>query len=176
MSIGSIRPLKEKPSQASVSADMSLKVGVVIVNSGTPTQPTLLAVWRFLKALLADPRVVEIPRPLWWLILNCIILPLRTPKMTRAYKAIWGDGESPLRLITRQQAEKLQEKLSRKFPNHSPRVVYAMNYCGPSLDSVVQELEREGCGHIIVLPLYPQYCGAAIAFGFFAHTYWGNLI
>lgn len=152
--------MEETQSLPSISADASLKVGVVIVNSGTPTQPTFTAVWRFLKALLSDPRVVEIPRLLWWPLLNCIILPLRTLRVTKAYKNIWSEGDSPLRIITAQQAEKLQQKLAGKFPKHSPRVVYAMNYCGPSLDDVVQGLEREGCGHIIILPLYPQYCAA----------------
>ncbi|MEE8056298.1 MAG: ferrochelatase [Pseudomonadales bacterium] len=160
MSIRSITPLEQKQPSPSISVEVPLKVGVVIVNSGTPTQPTFVGVWKFLKALLSDPRVVEIPRPLWWPILNLVILPLRTPRMVKAYKAIWDNGDSPLRLITAQQAEKLQQKLTRQFPANSPKVVYAMNYCGPVLDDVVQRLEREGYGYIIVLPLYPQYCAA----------------
>ena len=158
LSIRSIKPLVGEQPSPVVSTEAQLKVGVVIVNSGTPTQPTLASVWRFLKEMLSDPRVVEFPRLLWWPILNFIVLPLRTPRVTKAYKAIWGGGDSPLRLITAQQVAKLQLKLTKKFPCHAPRVAYAMNYCGPSLDDVVQELEREGCGHIIILPLYPQYC------------------
>lgn len=139
---------------------MPLKIGVVIVNSGTPTQPTRRAVWQFLKALLSDSRVVEVPKPLWWIILHCFILPFRTPRVTKAYKEIWEDGDSPLRLITARQADKLQHMLAERLPDNPPRVAYAMNYCGPSLDDVVRGLEREGIGHIMVLPLYPQYCAA----------------
>lgn len=159
MTLTSITPLAKKNLEISAIdlAETTLKTAVILVNSGTPVQPTYSDVRSFLKELLSDPRIVELPRPLWLFILNVFILPIRTPKMTKAYKKIWGDKHSPLRSISHDQAKKLQQQLTEHFPDNPPRVAYAMNYSGPKLDEVITALEREGIHNFVVLPLYPQY-------------------
>lgn len=134
-----------------------MTIAVIIMNLGTPVQPTKKAVRAFLKEFLSDRRVVEIPRFVWWLILHAIILPFRTPRVTRAYQGIWRDGESPLRLITRQQRDKLQQKLQQELGESAPAVHYAMNYAGPDLSSVIAGCQQQGVDRYLVLPLYPQY-------------------
>jgi ferrochelatase len=134
-----------------------MKTAVIIMNLGTPQQPTKKAVRAFLKEFLSDSRVVEIPRPIWWMILHGIILPFRTPRVTRAYQQIWQDGDSPLRLITRRQSEKLQQFLDKSSGGIPPLVTYAMSYAGPDLASVVNGLRPQGFDNFLVLPLYPQY-------------------
>lgn len=135
-----------------------MKKAVVIMNLGTPVAPTKKAVRDFLREFLSDRRVVEVPRPVWLLILYVIILTFRTPRVTEAYKKIWGDGASPLRLITQAQATKLEQQLAAVAgENTAPTVTYAMAYSGPSLEQRVAELEQAGTEHILILPLYPQY-------------------
>jgi len=121
-----------------------MQTAVIIMNLGTPVQATRKAVRDFLKEFLWDPRVVEVPRLLWWLILYGIILPFRTPRVTRAYQQIWQDGDSPLRLITRRQASKLQQYFQQHGNGHEPTVAYAMSYAGPSLEEVVNQLQSKG--------------------------------
>lgn len=133
-----------------------MKRAVIIMNLGTPAAPTAKAVRAFLKEFLSDPRVVEVPRPIWWCILNFAILPFRSPKVAKAYESIWQRGGSPLRVITESQTEKLQRLLTDKIDN-TVSVRHAMTYSGPSLETVVSELESEGYEEIVLLPLYPQY-------------------
>jgi ferrochelatase len=111
----------------------------------------------FLKDFLSDRRVVEVSRPIWMLILHGIILTFRTPRVTEAYQSIWGDGASPLRLITRSQAKKLQQKIQSTYPDDAIEVCYTMTYSGPSLKQRVVALGAKGIEHIMMLPLYPQY-------------------
>ena len=133
-----------------------MKQAVIIMNLGTPSAPTPKAVRIFLKEFLSDRRVVEVPRLIWWCILNMVILPFRSPKVAKAYETIWQEGGSPLRLITESQVDKLQALLSSD-DHYDVTVRHAMTYSGPSLESVVSDLEREGYDNIVLLPLYPQF-------------------
>lgn len=143
---------------------------VVLVNLGTPDAPTAPAVRRYLKEFLSDSRVVEIPRAVWWFILNCIILPIRSKKSAEKYASIWTSDGSPLRRHTEKQAVLLQGYLGER--GHRVNVVYAMRYGNPSIPTVLERLKEEGCDRILILPAYPQYSGtttASIYDAVFAH-------
>lgn len=133
------------------------KVAVILMNLGTPQQPTTKSVKAFLKEFLSDPRVIEVPRLIWWFILRLIILPFRSPKVAKAYQSIWQQGNSPLRLITLQQVEKLQYCLNQELGEEAPLVCHAMTYGGPSLSNVVEQLQEKSVDRTILIPLYPQY-------------------
>jgi len=137
------------------------KSAVVLVNLGTPDAPTTSAVRRYLKQFLWDPRVVEIPRAVWWWILHLIILPFRSGQSAKKYDTIWTDEGSPLKVHTEKQARLLQGYLGER--GHKVRVVYAMRYGNPSLPSVLRQLKEEGCDRIVILPAYPQYSGTTTA-------------
>ncbi len=134
------------------------RVGVLLVNLGTPDAPTPAAVRRYLKEFLWDRRVVEIPRGVWWPILNLIILNTRPRKSAHAYAQVWGPDGSPLAAITKGQAEALQARLG-----DSVMVRWAMRYGNPALGAEVQAMKDAGCERILVAPLYPQYSGATTA-------------
>lgn len=129
------------------------RVGVLLVNLGTPDDLSVRSVRRYLKEFLSDPRVVEIPKPVWWLILNGIVLNTRPKKSAAAYAKIWrhDDNESPLRYFTQAQAEKLAERRSDIV------VDYAMRYGNPDIRSRLESLQAAGCDRLLVVPLYPQY-------------------
>jgi protoporphyrin/coproporphyrin ferrochelatase len=135
------------------------KTGVLLANLGSPTDPTIPAVRRFLKDFLWDPRVVNIPRPIWWLILHGFVLPFRPARSAKAYQKVWTDQGSPLIVLTRLFSEKLAEKLSPK----DIIVTYSMRYGEPSIASQLKLLKKEGVNHVIVLPLYPQYSSTTTA-------------
>ena len=135
------------------------KTGVLLANLGSPTAPTTKAVRRFLRDFLGDPRVVNIPRPIWWLILHAFILPFRPAKSAKAYQKVWTDQGSPLTYLTRQLAEKLAEKLLPKGVS----AAYAMRYGEPSIASQLKRFKDENIENIIVLPLYPQYSSTTTA-------------
>ncbi len=145
------------------------KTAVLLVNLGTPDAPTTDAVRRYLAEFLSDPRVVEIPKPIWWLILHGIILRVRPKKSAAKYASIWMDksvGEassrgSPLRYYTQQQATLLQAALDAA--SHQVTVRYAMRYGNPGMAQVLDQLKAEGITRILVLPLYPQYSGTTTA-------------
>jgi ferrochelatase len=149
------------------------KIGVLLVNLGTPDAPDYLSVRRFLKSFLSDPRVVELPRWLWNPILHLGILPLRPWSRSRDYSTIWnwGRDESPLKSITRSQAEKLAAWLEAgglETQGHRPGsrkivVGWAMRHGNPALALGLQKLMDVGCSRILVVPLYPQYAAAATA-------------
>lgn len=128
------------------------KRGFILINLGTPTRLTFRSISHFLKNFLSDKKVVQLPRWLWLPILYGLVLPLRTQKLKRAYGAIWHreTDESPLRYYTRRQSELLAGHMSSS-------VTWAMRYGTPSIKARVQELMRQGCDHIVMLPLYPQY-------------------
>jgi len=133
-------------SEPSYSHGSLSKTAVVLANLGTPDAPTPAAVKVYLKEFLWDPRIVEIPRLLWWIILNGIILPFRSRQSAEKYASIWTDQGSPLKVHTERQAEALQVALNSR--GHSLRVVYAMRYGNPSLPSVLDQLKGEGCDRI----------------------------
>ncbi len=146
------------------------QTAVVLANLGTPDAPTPAAVRSYLKQFLSDQRVVEIPRAVWWFILNGIILPLRSRQSAHKYASIWTAEGSPLKVHTEKQAQALQQLLHER--GHAVRVVYAMRYGNPSLPSVLDQLKAEGIDRILVLPAYPQYSGTTTASVFddlFAH-------
>ena len=137
------------------------KTAVVLANLGTPDAPTPAAVRVYLKEFLSDPRIVEIPRFIWWIILNGIILPFRSRQSAEKYASIWTDEGSPLKIHTERQAALLQQSLTAR--GHDVRVVYAMRYGNPGLPTILDQLKAEGCDRLLVLPAYPQYSGTTTA-------------
>ena len=127
------------------------------MNLGTPDAPEASAIRTYLREFLWDKRVVELPRPLWWMILNLIILPWRPGKIAHAYQSIWLKGGSPLRVISKEQVEKLQTKLNEQPDQQSCQVELAMTYGQPSFDLAWKNLQQQGVDKIFILPLYPQY-------------------
>lgn len=136
--------------------------GVLVANLGTPDAPTPAAVRRFLAEFLWDPRVVDLPRLPWWLILNGVILPLRPRRSARAYREIWTDAGSPLLTGTLALAVGLQERLRDSLPMACV-VATGMTYGKPSIDAALQQLSQAGARRLIVLPLYPQYSATTTA-------------
>jgi protoporphyrin/coproporphyrin ferrochelatase len=134
------------------------RVGVLLVNLGTPDAPTPSAVRRYLREFLSDPRVVEIPKLVWWPILNGIILSTRPKKSAHAYQQVWGPEGSPLAAITAAQAAALQARMG-----DGVLVRWGMRYGNPAMGAEVQALKDAGCDRILIAPLYPQYSGATTA-------------
>jgi ferrochelatase len=131
------------------------KIGVLLTNLGTPDAPTPVAVRRYLGEFLWDRRVVDLPRPLWWLILNGIILRTRPARSARAYQTVWSDEGSPLMATSRRQQKKLQKQLDAIEPGRYV-VALGMRYGNPSIASAVEMLQDAAIDAITVLPLYPQ--------------------
>ena len=134
------------------------KLGVLLVNLGTPAAPTSAAVRHYLREYLSDPRVVEIPKLVWWPILNGIILTTRPKKSAHAYSQVWGPDGSPLAAITKAQAEALQARLGEAV-----MVRWGMRYGNPAMGAELAALKAAGCERVLVAPLYPQYSGATTA-------------
>lgn len=134
------------------------RVGVLLVNLGTPDAPTPAAVRRYLKEFLSDRRVVEIPRLVWWPILNGIILNTRPRKSAHSYGQVWGPDGSPLAAITKAQAAALQDRLG-----DAAQVGWAMRYGNPAIAAELARMKAAGCERILFAPLYPQYSGATTA-------------
>jgi protoporphyrin/coproporphyrin ferrochelatase len=136
------------------------KTGILLINLGTPDAPTAEAVRPYLREFLSDPRVVEIPKAIWWPILNGIILNTRPKKSAAKYATIWMPEGSPLRVHTEKQTALLQGYLSQR--TKAPFVVdYAMRYGNPSIPSVLRKLKEQNCQRILVLPMYPQYAASS---------------
>ncbi|MGY3039784.1 ferrochelatase [Rhodanobacter sp. TND4EL1] len=135
----------------------AVQAGVLLVNLGTPTAPTAQAVRPYLAEFLADPRVIEYPRWLWWLILHGVILRVRPKRSAHAYARIWEDRGSPLRFGSEALAAGLQAEISRQRPQAPVKVALAMRYGEPSVRKAIEQLQREGVRRLLVLPLYPQY-------------------
>ena len=134
---------------------------VVLVNLGTPDAPTAPALRRYLKQFLSDPRVVEIPKLLWWPILNGIILNLRPKKSAAKYATVWMPEGSPLRVHTERQAKLLRGLLGQR--GHQVTVTWAMRYGSPSIPDVLAHLKAEGASRILIVPMYPQYAASTTA-------------
>jgi ferrochelatase len=137
------------------SSERTTPIGVLITNLGTPDAPTPAALRRYLGEFLWDKRVVDLPRPLWWLILHGIILRTRPKRSAHAYAGVWTEQGSPLLVISRRQQSKLQQKLEVMAPGKY-KVSLGMRYGNPSIASALEELSRAGAAEIIILPLYPQ--------------------
>jgi len=139
------------------------KVGVLLINLGTPDATDYWSMRRYLKEFLSDARVVETNRVLWWFILNGIILTTRPGRSGKAYASIWNRerDESPLRTITRGQSDKLKASLAPRLPNVI--VDWAMRYGTPSIAEKIETLSSQGCDRILLFSLYPQYSAATIA-------------
>ncbi|WP_332712065.1 ferrochelatase [Pelagibacterium mangrovi] len=137
------------------------KIGVLLLNLGTPDGTDYWSVRRYLQEFLSDPRVIETPKWLWWPILNLGILSFRPQKTGANYARIWDKekNESPLRVITRAQAEKLQEAMA----GEDVIVEYGMRYGNPSTQSAIEKLHAQGCDRILLFPLYPQYSATTTA-------------
>lgn len=147
-----------------MSEPVRRRLGVVLANLGTPDAPTVPAVRRFLREFLSDSRVIEVPRPVWWLILNAFILPFRPARVARLYQSIWErDGDSPMRRILKEQCTRLQSQLSASLPAVDVRVIPAMSYGNPSIASAMDALLADGVEQIVVLPLFPQYSATSTA-------------
>jgi ferrochelatase len=136
------------------------RIGVLLVNLGTPDATDYWSMRRYLKEFLSDRRVIEENRVKWWLILNLIILTVRPARKGRDYDKIWNRerDESPLKTITRAQAEKLGKKLGKRVT-----VDWAMRYGNPSIAAGLSALQAAGCDRLLVVPLYPQYAAATTA-------------
>lgn len=139
------------------------RIGVVLVNLGTPAAPTPTAVRRFLKQFLSDQRVVELPRWLWWLILRLFVLPLRPRRVAALYRQIWTTQGSPLQVIMQRQVEAVGRILQESDVDMDWQVCGAMTYGEPALKSVLDGLCAKKVSHILVLPLYPQYSATTTA-------------
>lgn len=138
------------------------RVGILLANLGTPDAPTAPALRRYLKQFLSDRRVVEIPRAIWWLILNGIILNVRPRKSAEKYARIWTNDGSPLLVHTRRQAKLLQGYLGTRIA--SPFCVeFGMRYGNPSIAEAIEKLKAQNCDRILVFPLYPQYAASSSA-------------
>ena len=133
------------------------KIGVLLINLGTPDAPEERAVRRYLAEFLSDPRVIEIPRLAWKPILHGVILRSRPRKSAEAYNQIWTNEGSPLRAIAHRQAQALRERLPEVT------VHYAMRYGHPGIAAAVEHMAADGCTRILAAPLYPQYCAATTA-------------
>ncbi|HTM76672.1 MAG TPA: ferrochelatase, partial [Devosia sp.] len=138
------------------------KIGVLLLNLGTPDATDYWSVRRYLKEFLSDPRVIDTPKWLWWPILNLIILSFRPQKSGHAYASIWDQrtNESPLLVITRDQSANLAQRLAGE---DNVVVDFAMRYGNPSTASRLEALKAAGCQKILLVPLYPQYSATTTA-------------
>lgn len=132
------------------------KIGVLITNLGTPEKPTAGALRPYLKEFLSDPRVVEVPRLLWWFILNGVILNIRPRRSAKAYETVWTEEGSPLMSITKAQCEALRRKCQAHYGD-DVIVEFAMRYGNPSVANTLENMLNAGVRKLVVLPLYPQY-------------------
>ncbi|MDX1518895.1 MAG: ferrochelatase [Gammaproteobacteria bacterium] len=138
--------------------DTHSRIGVLLTNLGTPEAPTATALRKYLAEFLSDPRVIEVPRPLWWCILHGFILRFRPRRSAQAYAKIWTDEGSPLYVITRQLGEAVQEQL-----DDTAQVEIAMRYGQPSIRAGLEKLREANATRLLILPLYPQYSAATTA-------------
>ncbi|WP_169392122.1 MULTISPECIES: ferrochelatase [Psychrobacter] len=147
------------------------KIAVILVNLGTPDEPTAPAVRRYLRQFLSDPRVIEIPQFVWAIILNLFVLPSRPKRVAEAYASIW-DGDSPMRNILNEQVKLLEPKLASVAAPFRVSVHAAMSYGNPAVPAVMDKLRAEGVDHFVVLPLFPQYSATSSGAAFDAVNKW----
>lgn len=140
--------------------DRSDRLGILVANLGTPDAPNAAAVRRFLAQFLSDPRVVEVPRALWWLILHGFILRIRPARSAHAYRQIWTEQGSPLLLHSQAIVAQLRAQLD---PASGAQIELGMTYGNPSISSALNSLRERGVARLLVLPLYPQYSATTTA-------------
>ena len=145
-----------------MSSAPKAKVTVILANLGTPDAPTVPAVRRFLKQFLSDQRVIEIPKPIWQLILRLFILPFRPKRVAHAYASVW-QADSPMREILLQQVNAVEQQLLADNPEFELNVVPAMTYGQPSIYQVLEDISQQAVDHVILLPLFPQYSATSTA-------------
>lgn len=137
------------------------KPGVLFINLGTPDAPTPAAIRRYLAEFLSDPRVIEIPQPLWQVILRLFILPRRPRALAPRYEEIWWEEGAPLLVASRRQAEGVERELARR--GIEIQAALGMRYGNPSIASAMDALRDAGCERVLVVPLYPQYAASTTA-------------
>ena len=145
-----------------MSTATKAKVTVILANLGTPDAPTASAVRRFLDQFLSDSRVIEIPKPLWQIILRLFILPFRPKRVAHAYEMVWGN-DSPMREILLTQVAALQQQLILQYPEFELNIVPAMTYGNPGIQPLLSELSQKPQDHIVLFPLFPQYSATSSA-------------
>jgi len=154
--------MKKYLGESNFQHDQLSSVGVLLVNLGTPDEPTPVAVRRYLGEFLWDPRIVELPRWLWWMILNFGVLNIRPKKSAKAYQKVWMTDGSPLLVISKLQKQALALELKQRF-NDKLVVAVAMRYGNPSIYEALTSLKAAGVRKLLVLPLYPQYSATTTA-------------
>lgn len=147
----------------------TVKTGVLLTNLGSPAAPNTRAVRNYLREFLSDPRVVEIPRFIWLIILHGIILRVRPKKSAKLYQSVWTEQGAPLVVISQAQQAKVAAQLAQQYGD-DVIVDVAMRYGEPSMRNVLQNFQQQGINNLIVLPLYPQYAGPTTASTFDAVT------
>lgn len=146
---------------------VSSRIGVLLINLGTPAAPTSEALRAYLREFLSDPHVVEIPRPLWWVILNLFVLTTRPKRSAERYAQVWMNEGSPLMVHTQRQTTLLRGYLGERLKY--PMVVeYAMRYGKPSIAERLRELKAQNCDRLLLVPLYPQYSASTTGTAFAA--------
>jgi len=145
--------------QAAFKHGRSPRLGIVVVNLGTPERATASAVRQYLAEFLSDPRVIEIPRLVWKMVLHGIILRVRPGKSAKAYARVWSDGGSPLMVASTELTNQLENELEKRISGPIS-VMLAMRYGQPRIEDVLERLHVQGAERILLLPLYPQYSGA----------------
>ncbi|WP_119680124.1 ferrochelatase [Indioceanicola profundi] len=153
----SLRPAGHPPVQKP-------RIGVLLMNLGTPEGTDYWNMRRYLKEFLSDPRVIEVPKAVWWPVLNGIVLTFRPSKSGHAYKTIWNEerNESPLKTVTRAQAEGVARALEERYGAEIV-VDWAMRYGHPAVAPAIQRMKDQGCDRILLFPLYPQYSATTTA-------------
>lgn len=154
--------MPDHPGLPAVDDRSPTRLGVLLVNLGTPDDPSPAAVRRFLAEFLSDPRVIETPRWIWWPILHGFILRFRPRRSAHAYQQVWTPQGSPLLLHGVELADRLRRELVERL-GPDVRVELGMTYGSPSIRSGIDALCRDGVHRIVVLPLYPQYSGTTTA-------------
>lgn len=158
-----------EPNLQTYRHDQIGQMGVLLVNLGTPDAPDRASVRRYLKEFLWDRRVVEVPRPIWWFVLNGVILNTRPGRSAKKYREVWTEQGSPLLAISYRQRDALAAEIAGRFGCEVPTVV-GMRYGNPSIASALAELRDANVRRVLVLPLYPQYSATTTASIFDAVT------
>lgn len=153
-------------SEPPFSHGTSPRIGVLLINLGTPDAPTPAAVRAYLKEFLSDPRVVEIPRIIWWPILNLFVLTTRPKASAQRYAQVWMSEGSPLRVHTERQATLLRGHLGERAKTLPLTVDFAMRYGKPSIPDRLKEMKALRCDRVLLVPLYPQYSASTTATAF----------